>query len=559
MATGSISSLGVGSGFELQSMIEQLREVDEAPIRLKAAQQEMMEAKLTEYDALNAKILSMKSKALTLSLSSNFIERSVESSDTEILSATAQTGANQTQYDITVNRIAKKSSWQSDGVAEKETLVYAAPQTGITDPDQAAVSTDTALSFTIGPPGAEKTVSLTLAAGSSLNEMADAINTHAANQNADGRTVVTASVVKNKGQYAIRLASTNTDAKTNNQILVADGPAFVKPDLTFAYKLGESGDTIYTTVTMGMSYQDLANQINTDTANTGIIARLIDDGSANTPYKLTLTSKATGEDNRIFIDGLAMTEVQGAGGESLNAELVVNGVTLQRQTNTGIDDVAQGLTLKLNKAGDATLSVKPETAAIKETITELITTFKDVLADIQSKNKYDKETESYGPFSQESDVRLVQSQLVDLMSTRLDTGGSINSLFDLGMELSEDGTISLNESVLDTVLSTQMEDVQKLFISDTDTGTTGLGDLFNESLRTLTSATGALESRKTALQEQIDRADESIQSTTERLDKKYETLAKQFVQLDAAIGTLKNQGEYLTSIFDAYKATFRQD
>ena len=105
------------------------------------------------------------------------------------------------------------------------------------------------------------------------------------------------------------------------------------------------------------TFNGLAEAINSDANNSGITAKVINDGSKENPYRLVLTQIQTGEDNRISITGLQMTEVQGAerclfecrdfrGRESI----------YQRQINTDIDDIIQGVKLTLQKEGEVTIS-----------------------------------------------------------------------------------------------------------------------------------------------------------------------------------------------------------
>ncbi len=91
-----------------------------------------------------------------------------------------------------------------------------------------------------------------------------------------------------------------------------------------------------------------------------------------------------------------------------------------------------------------------------------------------------------------------------------------------------------------------------LFIGDSDKGITGLGDILNDKLAEMTRSTGLVNREKTAAEEKIDRLTTSIETATERLDKRYELMAEQFVRLDAFIGTMNSQSEYLSSMFESF-------
>ncbi|MCG8638543.1 MAG: flagellar filament capping protein FliD, partial [Desulfobacterales bacterium] len=278
---------------------------------------------------------------------------------------------------------------------------------------------------------------------------------------------------------------------------------------------------------------------------------------------LTLTAKESGEDNRISlnsthtgmpdtpVDVLTMTEMQGAE-ESLNASFSVDGVEYQRQSNDGLESVIQGVTLNLDKVGETQLTISADSDNMKEKITQFIDTYNELFQEISSKIRYDSDEEKNGILSNVSSVKRLNSELAALLTTTVDTNNDISSLMDLGAELNQDGTITLDSNALDAAFSTSHNDVTKLFIGDSDNGLKGLGDILNDYLTEMTGPTGLVNGEKSAAEGKISRLESSIAVNVERLDKRYELLALQFVQLDAFIGSMNTQSQYLTSVFDAF-------
>ena len=565
MALGTITSLGVGSGLDLQNMLDKLKKIDETTIDLQKADEDKLKTKVTEFDTLNAKLVQMKSSALDLSLKSNFMERSVSMSDQDVADASVKSGSETASYSVNIKRLASKSSWQSQGVEKQDTPMYAAPSTSITSATDPAVTTDTALAFTMGSGDDQKSIALNIQAGSSLEDIAKAINTDTQNISSSGTTYVTATVKTGENGSYIRLAATEDDGNANKQILVSQGPDFIAPDLTFSYKTGTTGNSVYVSVPPDSSYQDVVSIINDQKSNSGITAALIDDGTGDTPWHLTLTANSTGEDHRIFLDGLnnitTMTEMQGAGGASLNSSFTLDGYEYQRQSNEGIDDVILGVTLNLKKIGETELSVSSSSDNIKEKITNLVDTYNDFIKEVKDKSSYSSDTnEENGILADNYSVKSLGSDLANLLGTTVKTkDAEITSLFDLGMEINKDGTISLDTKVLDQALASSFDDVKNLFIGDSDNGIKGLGDILNDKLRDMTSSSGVLSGEKTAAQEKIDRLKQDIEDATTRLNKKYELQAKQFVRLDALIGTMNSQSQYLTGIIDSFNKTMQKN
>ena len=67
MATGSITTLGLGSGLDLQDMLDQLKAADQVSITRKETQVTTLEQEKNAYNSINVKLLAMKSNSLFLS------------------------------------------------------------------------------------------------------------------------------------------------------------------------------------------------------------------------------------------------------------------------------------------------------------------------------------------------------------------------------------------------------------------------------------------------------------------------------------------------------------
>ncbi len=558
--SGTISSLGVGSGFELQSMLEQLREVDEAPIKIMEQDKTKAEERITELDVINAKIIAMKSHALSLSLESNFIERSVSSSDEDVVTAESLTGTTQSSHSIEITRLASSSSWESDGVSSADTIVYIPvrqeSQTGFTDADTVStINSSSSMTLTYGAGESQQAITVDLTAGMTLNQIVNAVNTDDDNDDGEGSIHITASTFEGTDslQY-LRFASTSGGSGESNRVMVTSSPESLNiaaPDTSFSYSLGSNDTPVTVSITADTTFSQLATQINEDENNSGIAAAVIDDGSGTAPYKLVLTADNTGEDNRISINGLQMTEVNGADNASLNASVSVNGIAYQRQKNTGIEDILQGITLNLESEGKSTISVNANTEIIETDIKGLIETYNDLVKELKIHSNYDEKNESWGILSSSVSVKGLTNELNILMSTMLQTDDlSRISMYDIGMGFNEDGTLNIDEEELSTALSSDIDDVMRLFLGDEDNEIKGLGDILNDRLRDFTTLSGLIETEKSTAEYEIDKLEKDIEDATERLDRRYEVMTKQFVQLDIYVNQMRAQADYLSAMFN---------
>ncbi len=535
---GSLTSLGVGSGFELQQMLDDFREIDEKPIDAMKDEITVIKERLTKYDEVKAKLIAVKSHALTLSLESNFMERTVTSSDEEVATATVLPGSTVTSSSIEVLRLATKSSWQTAGVASVDTSTYIPTvqesTTGFSSADSSKVlDKDEIMAITYGTGDTIRTISMGLSQGSTLEDIVDAINSDSSNQNGTGGTYVNASIFQGEDElFYLRIAATVEGSTEANRVMVMVQPEdfqFQAPAGKFTYTLG-GGDAV-------------------------VVSVEADNGSGENPYRLVLMSNQTGEDSRISISGMQMTEVQGAEGASLNAEISVDGVLYQRQVNTEIDDIIQGVKLTLEGVGEVNVATSADDELIRTEIIALIETYNEAIQEIRNHSGYDSETEEWGLLATSYSIKGLPAELNSMMSKMIETNTGIQSLFDLGMEINQDGTITIDEETLSTAIAANREELAGFFVTNEDTGRLGLGDILNEKLRNLTSSTGLVQTETDFSNNELSQLEEDIEDATARLDKRYEILSRQFVELDKYIGRMNAQADYLTNMFSSFESS----
>lgn len=334
--------------------------------------------------------------------------------------------------------------------------------------------------------------------------------------------------------------------------------AVTTSDTTFAYQLGANGPTISVAVDANTTLPQLADAINNAPENPGVTAAVVNSGTGAVPFHLVLTANKTGEDNRLRIvtplADLSFTELQGAEGASLNASLKVDGVAYERQSHSGITDVLQGVTLHLQDTGSTTLQITSDTSGTADSVKGLVNAFQDAIQDLKTKTSYDNQQDQSGVLATSSTLRGLASALSQLLGTQINTGGTITSLFDLGLEFTRDGTITLNEDTLTAALANHPDEIKTLFAGKP--GVTGLGTLLTDKLNTITQpSSGAIATEKQATQAQLDRLGTNIASTKARLDRRYDTLARQFAALDTYAAKLQQQGDYLSNMITALNNT----
>jgi flagellar hook-associated protein 2 len=569
---GSISSVGVGSGLELGSILEQLREIDQEAVTRQADKITTYESQINEFTEVNNQLLALKHEALDLSLESTYLGRSITSSDDKVFTATVLDGNPVQTNTVTVDRIASKSSWLSTGLTDGDTSVYVPTSqestTGVADSaTDVVVTTDGTLDLSFGDTPTD--ISIAVTAGMTMDALITAINSGSGG-------LVTASPFSSSGETFLRI-ETATPGGTGeaNRVAVTTNDTdlvLASPSQTLVYTLGDS-DPISVEVAADTTLSQLVDLINDDENNPGVTASVIDDGSESDPFKLVLQSNEVGLEQEIsFLSQLPDITMalspDGKSGEDLNAQVTIDGIAYQRQTNS-ISDIVTGVTFSLQSVGEASFSVVNNNENVKEMVTAMVTAYNDVVAEVRSKSSYDEDTGEFGllfgttlrdlPYSlqalmtttYEGDPEKVTRSYDSATASVIVEDKNIHSMFNLGLAFERDGSITLDEEVLSAALAGNGENVQAFFLGDEEAGVEGFADKVNLSMREFTGYTGMVASEKTAAQQRIDDLSQSIEDQTLRLDKKYDLLAQRFVALDQYMSEMTSISNFLVGQFDS--------
>jgi flagellar hook-associated protein 2 len=237
---------------------------------------------------------------------------------------------------------------------------------------------------------------------------------------------------------------------------------------------------------------------------------------------------------------------------SLNARLTVDNIAYQRQGNSDISDIIQGVTLNLETTGSATIGVTPQYTTIETTLQALVDDFNTLMNDLNTQSTYDIETGESGVLFGENTVTRIDDEIKDyLQQTITGLDGGINDMTDLGLSIEDDGTLSLDLATLRAALAENADDVVAFFIGDADKGITGFGDLLYEKLRSYTGTSGVLPTVTESTEARISTLEEQITFATELLNRRYDAMTQRFVQLDAYMRQMESQASFLDQMFAA--------
>jgi len=109
-----LSSPGLGSGLDVNSIVTQLMTLEQRPITTLNTKEAGFQAKLTAYGSLKGALSAVQTTAKALTLATTFNSRSAAVSDPTILSASADTTAAAGSYSIEVTQLAKYHAVRSN-------------------------------------------------------------------------------------------------------------------------------------------------------------------------------------------------------------------------------------------------------------------------------------------------------------------------------------------------------------------------------------------------------------------------------------------------------------
>lgn len=107
---GSIQSLGVGSGLDVNSIISQLMAIEQQPIKRLEKAASGVQSEISTYGTIKSKLDALDSGVATLAKAQTWLETSVNLNGADEFSVTASTDASPVELDIHIQSLAQRQS-----------------------------------------------------------------------------------------------------------------------------------------------------------------------------------------------------------------------------------------------------------------------------------------------------------------------------------------------------------------------------------------------------------------------------------------------------------------
>lgn len=259
--------------------------------------------------------------------------------------------------------------------------------------------------------------------------------------------------------------------------------------------------------------------------------------------RLSIKSSETGKANRITItnqqDDLAAMNLNSHYTENeLDAKFILDGVAFERSSNL-IDDAVDGLSFEIKKETSAqeTLEVTRDIETAEESIREFVEQFNSLNSLIREKTFLNGDTGNRGILQNERSIRNLSLMLRQDAALPVNSlgGSSIQSLGDIGIEFSTDGSMTISdEERLTEVLSDNSGEVVELFTADD-----GIGAVLQQRIDRHIGNGTIFDSIEDSFDRKIDRLDNRIEREEDYLVQREEQLRQEFDRLSQVI----NEGQ----------------
>jgi flagellar hook-associated protein 2 len=315
-----------------------------------------------------------------------------------------------------------------------------------------------------------------------------------------------------------------TNALSSSSSTIANG--------SFQIQVGSNAPVTVTVNSSNDTLSQLAASVNSQ--NIGVTASVIQDA---TGYRLALVSDTSGAPGDIAVSsntgtGLSFTKaVTGS-----NASLVVDGIPISSASNT-VSNVINGVTLNLGSAApnsSVAVNVSPDTSQATSAINNFVSAWNTLITEINGQFSVASDGTGGGVLDADNSLQQAQSMLLSAISYSVaDNNGMVN-LASIGVNMNDDGTLTVDNGALSSALSSNFSAVQNLM----QNATSGFAQNMDSVIQTINAPnTGILS---------ID--SQSITNTSQGL-------TDQINDLQAALAT---QEANLTTVYSQVNVTLQE-
>jgi flagellar hook-associated protein 2 len=302
------------------------------------------------------------------------------------------------------------------------------------------------------------------------------------------------------------------------------------------------GTSTYTITPGSNNLNALATAINSSGAPAQAV--VINLGSPGSPdYRLAVQSTALGNVPLQLNDGT--NDLLSGLNTGANGSYTVNGQPPGGiSTNSSTVTIAPGLNVTLNAVGSTSVTVTSSLSSVSTQIQTFVTAYNAAFTELQK--NFGQNGGALVGDSTVSGMRLALTQMVSHLGTG---SGSINSLAQLGVEFTQQGTLTFDSSAVDNLSQSQISDALTFLGSPTGGG---FLQYANNALNNVTDPiSGSIATETQTFQSQSQNDQTQITNDQAKLQLMLTNLQNQMAIANALIAQLQSQNTFLQGLFQA--------
>jgi flagellar hook-associated protein 2 len=543
-----------GNGIDVNSLVSQIQTQESGELTVWQNEQTTLQTQATALNAINTDLNNLQTAVQALSDPTGALATmSATSSMPAILTATAQNTAAAGTHTIEVTTLAAAGTVYTNPVTGGATASFL--PSGATGGD---------LKLQIGT--TTEDIPITAGKNDTLNTLVSYIN----QQSTANKWGVTATVLNDASGArlaiysqatgtpgALAITTNTTTGPILNTADVSDPAASILPsgqqsgDIKLQIGSNPPVDIPINDSNNDNSLNGLASYINTQSTanNWGVTANVVQDANG---YHLTISSQTQGQAGALGFTSNTTTLTVNNPATNLtfenavggtNATLSIDNIPFSSTSNT-ITNAIPGVTLNLVSAEPGVplqLSIGPDTDNATAAINAFVTAYNTLISDINQQFTVNATTNTEGPLGSDGSLRQLQSSLLSDINYSASANSTLNNLgyvnlVSLGINMNDDGTLTVDSTTLNNVMSTNPSALLTFFQNTAAGSPAGFATAFNTDLTNLTDPTNGVLNLDLAQNntEQSDLSTE-ISNFQDQLATQKQQLIQEYSQVNAQL------------------------
>jgi Flagellar capping protein len=267
---------------------------------------------------------------------------------------------------------------------------------------------------------------------------------------------------------------------------------------------------------------------------------------------LTISGSTDELTTQFGTSGTNMTQTQLAA----SAKITVDGNEMTSDTNV-FDDKIEGLKLTVLRTSDTDtdgnlksnkLKVTTDTSSITDLVKKFIDGYNTLVTKTTELGKRNtivagESQDDGGALAGDSTPRIIRNLMSNAISTPSTNSTVYSTIFQLGIEMDNDGVLSLDSDKFSDALENNYEQVVALFGGDT-----GVAGQLSSTLKEYTKTGGLLSQRQDQLNTELSYWSQKQADATTQIAKYESSLRTQYGNLDTALAQMNQSASYISLI-----------